>query len=145
MSTIEAIPTEYSGVRFKSRLEARFAEWLTDSGVDWNYEPGIMPGTESYSPDFYLPAYGRQGLFIEIKPEALEHELRMFLSDISKSASPWICVDSRDRGEWRILKANYELLPKIVEFVLPCRFRIKQIRDDAGLICFPKFVVITGI
>ena len=36
---IEAIPTRYKGVRFRSRLEAQWAVFWDELGVKWEYEP----------------------------------------------------------------------------------------------------------
>ena len=58
----ESVPTEYAGIRFRSRLEARWAVFLTEAGIRWAYEPRvlavpvprrhvIMP----YLPDLWLP------------------------------------------------------------------------------------------
>lgn len=55
--TVKAIPTDYSGIRFRSRLEARFALMFDRMGVRWKYEPTRLPladGSE-YIPDFWLP------------------------------------------------------------------------------------------
>lgn len=55
--TITAIPTNYAGCRFRSRLEARWAVFFDALGIDWQYEPqGFMVDTRPYLPDFYLPA-----------------------------------------------------------------------------------------
>ena len=53
---MQAIPTEYNGYSFRSRLEARWAVFF--DLVDWQYvyEPeGYMSQGEKYLPDFFLP------------------------------------------------------------------------------------------
>lgn len=73
---IPAIPTEYGGIQYKSRLEASWAQWLTEKGVRFYYEDGPndvsphlradrtggalllgyrMPSGRGYLPDFWLP------------------------------------------------------------------------------------------
>src|SRR5215471_5821260 len=57
--TIKAIETKYGGYRFRSRLEARWAVFLDNEGIEWNYEPqGIEVdsprGRIRYLPDFWL-------------------------------------------------------------------------------------------
>lgn len=72
-SRLIAIPTIYRGIKFRSRLEARWATFLDAIGADWQYEPqGYTAGGVSYLPDFWLPEVAsrgvRSGLFLEIKP-----------------------------------------------------------------------------
>lgn len=71
MSSIEAKPTEYKGILYRSRLEARWAVYL-------DHHPGIrLPRYEpstfcieqfSYTPDFYFFLKGAQGFYLEVKP-----------------------------------------------------------------------------
>lgn len=76
---MKAIETEYSGYRFRSRLEARWAVFFDAIGIKWSYEPeGYHLGDAgNYLPDFWLPFSAREssvsghenpGRFIEIKP-----------------------------------------------------------------------------
>jgi hypothetical protein len=74
---IASIPTEYSGILFRSRLEARWAVFFTNLGLTWMYEPQkltLFNGVR-YIPDFYLPdiaitpSNSDSGAWIEIKPE----------------------------------------------------------------------------
>lgn len=55
---ITAIPTLYSGVQFKSRLEAQCALLFDRLRWEWQYEPKsfMLPNGVGYQPDFYLPA-----------------------------------------------------------------------------------------
>lgn len=63
---IRAIETSYLGYRFRSRLEARWACFLTQAGVAFEYEPeGFETSAGRYLPDFYLPGLGE---WLEIKP-----------------------------------------------------------------------------
>lgn len=53
---ISAIPTEYRGTRFRSKLEANWARWLDDQKIRWAYEvQGFKMGDTFYLPDFWLP------------------------------------------------------------------------------------------
>src|SRR6201985_1558548 len=56
---IKAIETRYDGYRFRSRLEARWAVFLNQCGIDWEYEPEgyeipTPRGVVRYLPDFWL-------------------------------------------------------------------------------------------
>jgi hypothetical protein len=63
-------PTTYDGIRYRSRLEARWAAFYDALGVTHQYErqhfnlgDGIF-----YLPDFWLPMIGARGVWVEIKP-----------------------------------------------------------------------------
>lgn len=58
---MEAKPTTYRGVAFRSRLEARWAHLFDMIGMPWEYEPVSLPG---WIPDFRL--WGRY--LAEVKP-----------------------------------------------------------------------------
>lgn len=59
----EGIPTTYANVRFRSRLEARWAKMFDLLGWKWNYEPLDLDG---YIPDFVIDM--EEPLLIEVKP-----------------------------------------------------------------------------
>lgn len=63
---IKAIETKYKGYRFRSRLEARWAVFLDDLKIIWEYEKeGFhLEGVGSYLPDFWLPDFNA---WLEIK------------------------------------------------------------------------------
>jgi hypothetical protein len=63
-----AIPTTYEGVRFRSRLEARWAAFFDALDIRWEYEPLDLDG---YIPDFLLPSgvgLLRRVVLVEVKP-----------------------------------------------------------------------------
>jgi hypothetical protein len=70
---IKAIPTRYAGVRFRSRLEARWAAFFDLAKWEWSYEPIDFVG---WVPDFRLrfqidgdPFPVRVvSVFVEVKP-----------------------------------------------------------------------------
>lgn len=61
--TIEAKPTTYKGVQFRSRLEARWAAFFDSYEFQWVYEPVDLGGR---SPDFLL-CHAFNDL-VEVKP-----------------------------------------------------------------------------
>ncbi len=70
--TIKAHPTMYSGVRFRSRLEARWAAFFDLIEWKWEYEPIDLPG---WSPDFrvefscgHSECGPTHSLLVEVKP-----------------------------------------------------------------------------
>lgn len=77
MDEIKAIETEYNGVMFRSRLEARWALFFDLLSIEWMYEyEGYETSAGWYVPDFWLPdVYMRsqaKGCFVEIKPDNYE-------------------------------------------------------------------------
>lgn len=64
---LRAIETTYLGYRFRSRLEARWAAFLTRLGVKFEYESeGYDLNGTRYLPDFWLPG---NRTFIEVKAQ----------------------------------------------------------------------------
>lgn len=71
-SPIKAIPTEYAGILFRSKLEARWALFFDQLGIRWEYEAEgyeyePWPGEHKawrYLPDFWLPDFG---MWCEVK------------------------------------------------------------------------------
>jgi hypothetical protein len=89
MYDIKAIETEYNGVLFRSRLEARWAVFFDQLNITWMYEyEGYQTPTEYYVPDFWLPeVYLREnakGCFIEVKPDNYESDMHPALEFISQ-------------------------------------------------------------
>lgn len=77
------IPTLYRGVRFRSRLEARWARFFGALGWGWAYEPFDLAG---YVPDFVLALDGGE-LLLEVKPALTLAELGEHRAKIE--ASGW--------------------------------------------------------
>lgn len=68
---VKAIETQYSGYRFRSRLEARWAVFFDTMGYPYLYEPeGFDLGKDGwYLPDFLLGPESDGPLWVEIKPK----------------------------------------------------------------------------
>jgi hypothetical protein len=64
---MKALETEYKGIKYRSRLEARWAVLFDSLNIESIYEPDcfVLSDGKKYTPDFYLPKYN---LYIEIKP-----------------------------------------------------------------------------
>lgn len=68
VSALRARPTSYRGTLMRSRLEARFAQFLDACGVTWEYEPMCFAGpTGQYLPDFRTDHLGER-MYWEVKP-----------------------------------------------------------------------------
>ena len=72
---IKAIETNYSGHRFRSRIEARYAVFFDALRIEWEYEIEgfILPSGECYLPDFWLPKFNG-GMWVEVKPKPFTEE-----------------------------------------------------------------------
>lgn len=61
---VSGVPTVYKSIRFRSRLEARWACFFDMIGWKWLYEPFDLKG---YIPDFIVQ-FKRSRLLVEVKP-----------------------------------------------------------------------------
>lgn len=91
---MQAIPTRYAGVEFRSRLEADWAATMNALGVAWQYEPEgyRLPSGAWYSPDFWLPDVRA---WLEVKGS---HNERLSLVTEFEAAL-WAESSCTDRGE----------------------------------------------
>jgi len=68
MTNIKAIETRYSGYKFRSRLEARWAVFFDALGLTWEYEPeGFETSAGWYLPDFKVSFETGFEFWLEIK------------------------------------------------------------------------------
>jgi len=120
MSEIKAIPTEYAGVTFRSRTEARWAVFFDGIGLRWEYEPeGYQLDAGWYLPDFWLP---EMGVFAEVKPETgpTPDDLEKILDLASEhpvavlSGAPW--PDSYQLYQPETAEGTREVVPHGVQF-----------------------------
>jgi len=65
--TMQAVETIYGGIRFRSRLEARWAAFFDVCRWRWEYEPADFNG---WFPDFILVGSRGDRVFVEVKPIA---------------------------------------------------------------------------
>ena len=73
--SLRPLPVRYRGYWFRSRLEGRWAVFLDEMGIEFQYEPlGFqLPNGVCYLPDFYLP---KVRCYAEVKPQELTPEQR---------------------------------------------------------------------
>ncbi|MFN9203862.1 MAG: hypothetical protein ACK6DP_12455 [Gemmatimonas sp.] len=90
-------PTTYAGVRFRSRLEARWAAFFDLCQWSWDYEPVELAG---WAPDFLVHVSSeitntRVSLYAEVKPyTALEQ--------------------FHDHTAWSMMDGAYEIRPAVL-------------------------------
>lgn len=68
MEAIKAIQTTFRGIKYRSRLEARWAVFFTSLGWSFQYEPEgyVFADRTKYLPDFKIEMFG---VHVEIKPK----------------------------------------------------------------------------
>lgn len=87
-----AIQTAYRGHLFRSRLEARWAVFFENMGVDWVYEhQGFETAHGRYLPDFWLP---RLNLYAEVKGQYTEWDVLHMprLQSLGDATGARVCV-----------------------------------------------------
>lgn len=72
----------HSGIRFRSRLEARWAAFFTYIGWKWEYEP---LDAEGYVPDFLIT--GKWPFFVEVGPCVTPQEYQAKAAKADRAAS----------------------------------------------------------
>ncbi len=130
MSNFEqVIQTMYSGCRFRSRLEARWAVLLDRLGADWEYEPEgfVLNDGTYYLPDFLVHnVEGRAGgedLWIEVKGEMTQKDSEK----VFRFAYPDGMLTGLDRPERKIFVVGG--IPHFTDFYGLCR-RITEINEN---------------
>jgi hypothetical protein len=138
VNEIKAIETWYRGIRFRSRLEARWAVLFDALGIHWEYEEqGYVVDGRPYLPDFRLTKWGT---WVEVKGHvaALDHELMLaaakdlpaasdgrptllLLSSIpqpGKADIAWIGLQACDDpdGERIVIDSHWRLGPGALEY-----------------------------
>lgn len=84
MAAPAGIPTVYAGIRFRSRLEARWAAFFTEIGWTWEYEPFDLEG---YIPDFLIQ--GDHPLLVEIGHCVTQADYERKTAKINGVADQW--------------------------------------------------------
>ena len=84
---MKAIPTNYKGVTYRSRLEAKWARFFTLIGIfDFEYEKvKIQRNGKEYIPDFFLYGFYYDGvLAVEVKPCMPSAQYCDYLMDVTQ-------------------------------------------------------------
>jgi|SRR5215469_1413195 len=99
-----AIPTFVNGIKFKSRLEARFYQWIkrnsNPSLTKIIHEPFRL-GRNQYLPDFGIASRKTEdGVFVEVKPIAFAHEALLAIDTARETGINLMVVDDFGRDDW---------------------------------------------
>jgi hypothetical protein len=92
MQIIKAIETKYSGYKFRSRLEARWAVYFDTMNIPWEYElEGFDLGiTGKYLPDFWLPTFNAYAEVKANEPTKLELDKAQALCNMTDKSLIWL-------------------------------------------------------
>lgn len=136
--TIGAIETEYAGVRFRSRTEARWAVFFDALGIEWMHEPeAYSNGRITYLPDFWLP---QLEMFWEVKPnDRYDRAKPEMLAELTRcnvvvsTADPWNAELTGDGYYSNALKADH---------LVPMTWRED---DSAATIAYQQKLIADGV
>lgn len=139
----KAIPTEYKGHLFRSRLEARWAVFFDACGVEWEYEPegyDLGDGVR-YLPDFLLHGVAGRAkgdLYVEVKGRMTAYDAEKIwrfseagMPEDGKSSTAILVVSQIPDGETAIDIEDY-ISQKAYECKhgFPCVFNFETIDGD---------------
>ncbi len=111
----EAIPTEFDGVEYKSRTEARWAVFFDRLGVKFEYESKyfhLSDGT-MYPPDFYVHDFDA---LIEVKPD----NKHIVLDEAGKALE--LYKNNTERNIWLAIGPPDEEKSNILDFSIHEKF-----------------------
>lgn len=128
---IKAIETAYNGYKFRSRLEAKWAKFFDEMGIDYQYESeGYVIDEVRYLPDFYILPWE---IVIEIKPPNGDFRKALMLA--------------RDEFTCRVFVVSGEPRDGRFKIIMPIEVN-HRLSDDGQIIAQPtnyKICVIDGV
>lgn len=113
---MKAIETVYRGYRFRSRLEARWAVFFDELGLEWQYEPeGFDLPSGLYLPDFFIPFHPSHtlaqrhpgaGYWVEVKGREPDRRETALLCELAAATghSSYLVIGAP--GEQGTMRAN---------------------------------------
>lgn len=125
------IPTEYAGVRFRSRHEAAWAALFDELKWPWAYEPTDLYG---YIPDFDL-SFARRPLLVEIKPLQEDYEAaRAKIDRGGWTGDVAVLVSAEGAIVGELYDPNYGWDRAVLTFCLSCK-RATLVQEAGGWSC----------
>ena len=100
MAEIKSIETIYHFYKFRSRLEARWAVFFEEAGIEYQYEPEgyALDDGECYLPDFYIPdclSPISENLYVEVKASSPSHDEREKAKRLSAGTNTPVLIVSQ--------------------------------------------------
>lgn len=137
MSSRYSIPWReghFGGVKFRSKLEERWARWFTRIGVEWEYEPEKFQTSKGgYTPDFYLHQFGE---WVEIKPNMPTKVERQKIMDLEAKGMSFLIGIGPPPGPWsrgampRNTRSMAELMIPVCRDITRTAIRRGQIKEN---------------
>lgn len=127
---IPALETLHQGVRYRSRLEARWAVFFDTLAVRHEYEPqGYRTSYGNYLPDFWLPQFSA---FAEVKPVGLSREQKGKCAEVAHgTGQPFVLLVGQPDAAW------YEaILPRLPASAQPAWVDLGASADTGRLYCW---------
>lgn len=137
------IPQLHLGIRFRSRTEARWAQFFDDQDIPFIYEPvGIGDGDSGYLVDFQLTAANRP-TFFEVKPHKPTREEQRNLVNLAEAMRAHVFVAcGPPSGTCEILKFYSDGTKKqwyfACEIGKPCGFLVESLYAEGHTLALRK-------
>ena len=141
---MKAIETVYKGYRFRSRLEARWAVFFDELGVEWEYEKEGYDLDEVgwYLPDFWFP---RSKVWAEVKGDEFTNEEIIKARSLSRLGYPVVMLigtpENKTYKGVKYVPACYEILDCDMgssEDIIAASLAAKQARFEHGQVGAPS-------
>lgn len=131
------IETIYNGYKFRSRVEARWAVFFDELGVEYEYEKeGFDMDGVWYLPDFYLSDYK---VWVEIKGDDKEDLSKKEMNKINKFVTEnklWLICGSPDNRKHGI-EPNYEIYVSVGHWLEKInKFEYRWRHGDVANVCY---------
>ena len=139
---IEALPTKYNGVEYRSRTEARWAVFFDSLNITHSYEDRLLDLSDGskYLPDFYLDEFDA---FLEVKPNSdqiVSNECikaRQLANDVkNEKTKVWLATGAPSTQAPNIIPLSDWKLEDSIEDILTSRenrYVFHQDRRDDGI------------
>lgn len=127
--TIEAIPTILNGIEYKSRLEARWALFLTLSGLPFAYEPrgpDVLPDFEIVTtPPIFIEVKGQMPNPVYIKWLRQHGVHYIAIGGFFKGLKPLMIYIQEKRGKVGLFNEHFsDIFPgSTTAFIKACNYR----------------------
>lgn len=123
---INSVPTVHKGTRYRSRTEARWAAFMDELGIGYEYEPYRFPLSVGgfYVPDFWVKPFGA---WLEVKPA------NDYIRKQERKKAEQFCIDNPGPRFWISNGHPRAVAPYIEEITdLPEDWRHCRILERAG-------------
>ena len=139
---IEALPTKYNGVEYRSRTEARWAVFFDSLNITHRYEDRLLDLSDGskYLPDFYLDEFDA---FLEVKPNSDQIvtneciKARQLANDVkNEKTKVWLATGAPSTQAPNIIPLSDWKLEDSIEDILTSRenrYVFHQDRRDDGI------------